>query len=728
MGNLCAGGPSEAPSRQNVPLMTEYDEESESNIRGGAHKMRGGAQAVTPTSTATSIIDPLFTPTGAIIGGILIVLLAIAIAGMAATGFGISVGYFDNIKNGVPCNKNKVDTYSLSERYPDSNKSDWLTQSRDFYSSSHNPHLPNLGSNVQRATGFCPAGVSSFSTGSNNIGVTVTPTVSQDLGMMFFADHGVVGTHLGTTIYGVNLSTCVLKWSVTLQDLTAQTSPVPGGNDPDGIDNPMADVFSSLQLVSNRFKGNPVIVFADMGTGMYYNQSMCDTLQTCGARLFVLDTMTGALFVRTLIKETSPIVVNYTRWSDEVTMSPQVYREIAYVGTTSNETYTVVDTGLLDFYGVYAGINIYDGTIMFIDTVNNAFQTNDGNIGSGFAGTPPIDIESNLILFGVTNALNYSESVAACLAAGNSRYVCQDGLNNNQLFAIDAADAITQGTATITQWRWSPFGADAWNAACLTDSVNPCPSFAGPYFGYFAGSMIIQNQCGQRFVISIGQSGSLYSNTVNDGSRQWITYLGPTSNATATYGMSFDGTNIWVTIGNLDKKSYLTLDGVKRCDSFWAKVNAWTGVLEDIIPVPCSRASVDCPAIVPDPWLTGFFPTNVLDFSNRGHARNGSAVRCPTTSPTDDRQGAFGATAVGSIITTNKLMFAGSFSGHMHVYGLDGNYIASLEQCATGIIFGGASIAKLNDGKTLLSYGCGYGNGPYEGRFGDNRIIMLQVA
>lgn len=219
----------------------------------------------------------------------------------------------------------------------------------------------------------------------------------------------------------------------------------------------------------------------------------------------------------------------------------------------------------------------------------------------------------------------------------------------------------------------------------------------------------------------------MYTNDAQTGLRRWSTYLGPSSNQTATYGMSFDGTYIWTALGNLDKKSYLTLDGTKRCDSMWIKVNAWTGEIADIIPVPCSRASADCPDIVADPFLMVYYPTNILDFSNRGPEKAGAAVACPTTDPLDARQGSFGATAVGPVITTNHLMLAGSFSGHMHAYDLKGNYVASLSQCNTGIVFGGASASLMDDGSTLLSWGCGYGTGPYPATFGDNELKMIRV-
>ncbi len=687
------------------------------------------------TTAPTAVATPstiLGIPAGWLFGGFLGgLLLAVAIAlGIAA--FGIVMANLDNIENRYECSKTEIDLYSLYERYPDVNTSDWLTQSRDLYSSSYNGHLGDLGSDIKRAVGFCPGSVNSIASTADGVGITGTPTISQDLGMVFFADHGLVGAHTGVTIHAVDLTTCVAVWSATLTALTTQTLAT-SVNDVDGVDNPLADIYSSLQIVRNDTNGF-VVVFGDMGTGAYYNFTMCEVLAagSCGSRIFVLDATTGELLHRTLIIEAVASVTNYTRQSDAIRMSPMIYRGQAYFGTTSNQTYDVVTTDTINFYSLIGSVNINSGAITMLEPVLNAAGSiiANGNFGAMMDGTPPIDIDADLVIYGSGRLLNQSTTIAQCLQLpGRNRINCMPyGLNSNQLFAHSIYDTVTSG-ATNAQWRYSPYGVDAWNADCITGTSPNCPTEAGPAYAYGTGSVIIKNECGQRFVVSMGQSGTLYSNDAQTGDKQWTTYIGPSSNETATYGLSFDGNSIYFALGNLEKKSYLTLSGVKRCDSMWVKVNAWTGQIQNIIPVPCSRASADCVAdIIPDPFLAGIIDPLFLTFADRGTERAAAAVYCPTTDVTDLRQGAFGATAVGSVITTNKLMLAGSFSGHMHVYGHRGNYITSLAQCDTGIVFGGASIAQLNNGQVVAAWGCGYGTGPYLGSFGDDELRIMRVA
>ncbi len=647
---------------------------------------------------------------------------------------GYSLGYIqdhkDDIQNGVPCDPNTVFQYSLTQRFPDASRSDWRTQSHDLYSSSHNGHISNLKSNIRNAVGFCPGIIDHVNATIGGVGVTVTPTIDSGHNVMWFSDHGISGSHLNVTIYAYNLADCSLRWSARLYDLTSKVvNPTGFGNDPDGIDNPFADVYSSMQITDLKVNVNfpvRILVFGDMGTSKYYNNSMCDSVN-CGARVFFLNPLSGALNRRFLVRETTPSVTNYTRQADSIPSSPRLYRDVVYVGTSSNQSFTVVEDGLLNFYGVLAGIDINRGSgLLFANSILSADRLADGNLGVGIEGTPPVDVDSDLIIYGTTYDLNQSSDITTCLTT-NPHFACTDDTNNNALLSYNTDNAVTEMDMSRPQWRYSPYGADAWTAGCLTGTASPCPVEAGPYYGYFAGSTIIQNECGQRYVISVGQSGTLYSNDVTTGARKWSTYLGPSSNQTATYGMSFDGWSIWLTLGNLDKKSYLTLDGTKRCDSMWVKVNAWTGEIDNIIPVPCSRASSECGVIVPDPFLEVYYTADILDFSNRGTEKAGAAVYCPTTAVGDLRQGEFGATAVGPVITTTDLMFAGSYSGHMHAYDLNGNYVTSLSQCETGIVWGGASISKLTNGRTLLSWGCGHGTGNIPATFGDSQVKMLSV-
>ena len=650
----------------------------------------------------------------------------IAIAGLVGAAMLWSKWSIINDDLPYQCDSEGVDKYSLNGRVPDASSKDWKMQSRDYASSAHNGHV---SMNPKHTKPGCD-GINYFLTTTDGVGVTVTPTYSSALDMLFFADHGDGVTHEGVTLYGVQGSSCTQLWSKTLTALGSQTSPAPKGNDATGVDNALADLSGSLQIAQNE-TGGWVIVFGDMGTSALYNLSACEATvdPTCGARVYVLDATTGDLLVRTLIVEDTPVVTNYSRQSDMIRDSVMVYQGVAYFGTSSNQTYDVLTTDVLNFYALYGGVDINSGDILSLESVNDATQITAGNLGSMIDGTPVVDVDGGMVYYGSAYALNQTASVSDCLAAGGTRKDClETGMNNNQLFAVPVT------VPTSVQWRSSPYGVDAWNEACELGDGAPCPTEHGPGFAYSTGSMIIKNQCGQRFVISVGKSGTLYSNDATSGSRVWTTYLGPSSNETSTFGMSFDGSHIFLPLGNLQKKNYLTLSGVLRCDSMWVKVDAWTGEISEVVPVPCSRSSAECIAlngdeITPDPALSGYFSANILNYGNRGTQKNGDAMPCfQSEIPADIRDTAqYGAIAVGPVITNGKYMFAGSFTGHVHVYQKSNMHkITSLERCSTGVVFGGPSLFKMASGENFISYGCGYGSEYIPASLGDNEVMLLR--
>src|SRR6185436_2100039 len=87
---------------------------------------------------------------------------------------------------------------------------------------------------------------------------------------------------------------------------------------------------------------------------------------------------------------------------------------------------------------------------------------------------------------------------------------------------------------------------------------------------------------------------------------------------------------------NYLNRPYLTLEGERRCDSFWASVDAWTGEIAWITPAPCSRPSSLCDPISPDTFLAGILPASTLNFDERRPERNAAhAFACPDAG--DDR-------------------------------------------------------------------------------------------
>lgn len=670
------------------------------------------------------------------------VLISMLIAALVLAAW--SVAWIKDNDN-LQCGATTVNQFSLSRRYDDSERTDWRSFSRDLQSSAHNPHLSGVGGDaIRRVMGACANGDTEFLVSGTN-GVSATITMDVDTNMLFVADNGVSSTPtaIAARLYGVTINPaggCTITWTKTVESLGSQISsvavPVKGNDGSVGFSNPMAKVANSLVVTRNE-TGGLILVFGDTGTSSYYNFTMCNSSSPnpCGARVYGIEATTGQLIWRSIVTEATPTVTGYLRQADQIEGSAKVWGSYAWFGVSTNQSYDVVTTSTIDFYARYFAVDINSGAIMVNSPVNSAAQIAAGNLGAAIKSAPAVDPYHDYLIYGTSHLLNQSQAVYDCLAAGYSRKYClEDGINSNQLFAIIGVPTVPPAATAV--WRKSPYGIDAWNDDCLTSPVGPsCPGNHGPRFGYDTAPIVIANECGQTYTITIGNSGTLYANEVgtSGGTPLWTTYIGPSGNNNTDNGISFDGKNVYFAVSNTEKKSYLTLDGTLRCDSFWASVNAWTGEIRWIQPTPCSRASSECPAIVADSWLlaSGAFSEETLTFTDRGPQKDGDAVAC-FGDPDDDIRNipSIGSVAIGPVVTTTKLVFGGSFSGHMHVLASsDGKLVTSLSRCTTGIVYGGASVGVMQNNEKLIAYGCGYNIGIYSGHptYGSTQVKVLRI-
>lgn len=669
---------------------------------------------------------------------------------LAPVALGIAIAALVKVDDiSTECNNEKPNLYALESRFDDSFRTDWRSFSRDLQSSAYNPHFKGVDSGtMKKLIGACPGGITQFFV-SGTMGVSVTVTLDSDTNMLFLADNGISSSpdNIQARIYGVNLTTCAIVWSKTVTSLGSQIStfgaPVGGNDGTVGVTNPMAKISTSLVATRNE-TGGLILVFGDTGTSAFYNTSLsCYSIipNPCGARVYAIEALTGQLIWRNIASQDVVYLgpypypfSNYSRQSDTIKASMKVYQSFIYFGIATTQTSEVVKTGELDFFARYFTININTGILSQTPSVNSVSQIQNGNLGAAINGAVAVNPFNDLVIFGTSFLLNQSDSVTSCLAAGYTRKFClENGINSMQLFALRALPV--ELPIESTAWRYSPFGASSFNDECLTTPKGSlCPPNNGPPFSYSTGPIVIANECGQTFVASMGNSGTLYFNEGSiSGKLIWSTYIGPANNNSKdiNYGISFDGQKIYVTVSNLDKKSYLTLNGVLRCDSFWAAVDATSGTIDWISPTPCSRASSECPAIVPDPWLlqAGNFPLSVLDFSNRGPIKYGDAVKCFGNQTIDSRNvPSIGSTAIGPVVTVPGFMFGGSFSGHMHVLdSSNGNLVTSLSRCTTGIVYGGASVGVMKNNEKIITWGCGYGTDGYPSTFGSTEVKVLRV-
>jgi hypothetical protein len=709
MGGVFSGGPSEAPVRHQRLINEDIEDEDDDEVkmRGGAQKSDvGGATAGAATGTAAGL------STGATAG---MILLSIVLGVFAVIGFIGAVMLWSQWSALMDlegeCNVNAVDKYTITRQFPDVTNPGWPTWSRDRQSSRYNPHISADTSQIMSIRGACAGGLNSFNV-STDVGISTTNTISYELGLIFSVTWGYQnGTGSLVLAYDPN---CTIVWQHLASDYASQTGV--GGNDGNvGVTNPYTTVRTSPTIVTNR-TGGINLIFGDLGTTKLYNNSWCtNNVTTCGARVYLVEALTGTLLARTLVTEGADAYNNYNRQSDIITSSPQINADSAYFGMSSSQSGDVVRTGIINFYGRYFEIDINNLAILNIVRTTSDAQIAAGNFGSSvWDSSPPIDIKGKQIFFGTSNNYNYSESVIACLLAGHSRLYCaEDGINDDSFMAVSTVNF-------ERKWINSPLGVDAWQTACvLPYPLNvTCPQEHGPDYDFGTGCTVVENECGQRYVVCLEKSGVLWSWEVDTGALKWRRYVGPGSYLVPNWGPSYDGENIYISIGNKNNVNFLMKDGTLRCDGFWAAVNAFTGKLAWTTAVPCSRSSADCIAlnngtIAADPFLLDTIPLADLLYLDRYPIKEGPALTC-YGDPADDFRNdvlAGAASASGGIITTHNFMFAGDYTGHMNIFDKrNGHIIKKLTRCDQGIIYGSASIGIIQStGQQILTYGCGYG-------------------
>lgn len=680
---------------QSEPLIEE-----EGGSGGQAETSGAGSGATAGAATGSA--------TGWILGFMLAVALVLAIA--AFVGSVMLWTQWNKINElETECNAFKVNEFSNARQFPDVTDLGWNSWSRDRRASRYNPHISADTGDIYAARGACAGGLTGFNV-STEVGISTTISISHELGLLFAVTWGDQdGTNSRLIAFD---SDCTIVWSQLMSDLAAETG-VGGTDGNTGVTNPFTTSRTTPTIVTNRTGGINLII-ADMGTTAYYNNSFCtnNVSDLCGARVYSVEALTGQLLWRTLVRETSPIA-GYNHQSDIITSSPAISGRAAYFGMSSSQSGDVIRTGILNFYGRYFSIDINNGDILNIARTTSDAQIVAGNYGSSvWDSSPPIDIKGQRIFFGTSNNYNYSESVIACLQAGHSRKFCmEDGIVDDSMFGVSMINF-------ERQWIESPFGVDAWQTACIAPyPLNAtCPALHGPDYDFGSGCNVIENECGQRFVICLQKSGILWSFDADTGENEWRTYVGPGSYLINCWGTAFDGQNIYLSIGNHNNQNYLLKDGTLRCDAFWAAVNAWTGQIVWTTAVPCSRSSADClalngnVAITPDSFLEGIIEPQYLNFSDRYPIKMAPAADCYTGDDVRNDPTLGAATATGGVIVTDNFMFAGDYTGHMNVFAKDnGHIIKKLDRCETGIIYGSASIGIMPTGEQILTWGCGYG-------------------
>jgi len=441
-----------------------------------------------------------------------------------------------------------------------------------------------------------------FTTGAD---VSATPTVAGDA--VFFPDWA-------GNLFAVNKHTGQLIWSHQISDYDG----APG----------------ALSRSSPVVHGNELIVGDIPGRFVLHN----------GANLIAIDRATGAL--RWITSVDSHV-------SAQITGSPVVFRDVVYVGVSSQEEGFALAGAAYPcctFRGSVVALNANTGQLLWKTYVMPDNGGQPGGYSGGAIWQPPaIDPIRGQLYIGTGNNYSAPASVLQCqqeaIAVGDPNTAnCAPA---NDLF--DSALALDLADGHI---RWSKrlWNYDVWTVPCIVPgSQNLCPSPAGPDYD-LGGS-------GPNFLlgrVGFGQKSGIYWTLNPDtGDIRWSTQVGPGGGTGGIqWGSATDGRRIYAAISNNNFVPYTLFPSGQQINwGFWSAVDVHTGKLL---------------------WQTAD----------------------PTA----------GATDSGAVSVANGVMYVGSESGYMY----------ALEAATGRILWSFASGGSVIDGPSIvdgvLYWGSGYAN------------------
>ena len=584
----------------------------------------------------------------------------------------------------------------------------WPSWGRDIEDTNFNPRVQDIKrSNVHKLD------VRWRKDTNGTVGVSSTPT-TDGKGKVYVTDwHG--------NVWCLDEEDGSEIWRVRLPDITG---------DP-------ASVSRTSATLAKTHTGREVVILGDQGTPtLFQNFTFCAMNPgACGASMYAFDRFTGDLVWRVVV-DAQPSAI--------ITASPTIYGQWIYCGVSSTES------ALAAFVPGYPCCS-FRGSFFAQDVSTGVMKWRHWNIPAGgeysgatsWGSSPAVDPEDSSVYFGTSNLYSQPARISACLMTpGNTPYDC--------LEPEVLCDALIKVDMFTGERKWArPFhGVDAWNVDCNPGAgpnggVN-CPQPTGPDYDVGHGPILYKNACGEKVVAVVQKSGIVWNVDAATGETNWRTAAGPGSTLQNTWGSSFDGKRIYMSHGNFDRKGYLTLEGELQCDGHWIAVDAFTGKVEWITPVPGSRPSSQCPDPSIDPTLTHILSDDEQLFTDRTgndndddhhDYRRGRDISEDekhiarmmanddgfvhpdlerhletyrhTREVEDIRDSPLFATAHGSVNAIRGVVFGGAMTGYMYAFDSRNGEIKWSFRCPTGSVYGGAAIDEHE--KDTVYWGCGYG-------------------
>jgi polyvinyl alcohol dehydrogenase (cytochrome) len=382
-----------------------------------------------------------------------------------------------------------------------------------------------------------------FTTGGN---VSATPTVSGDT--LYFPDWA-------GNLYAVDKDTGKLIWSHQISDYDGSSG--------------------AISRTSPAIHGKDIIV-GDMEANFLLDN---------GTSIMAIDRKTGTLRWITRV-DSHPAA--------KITGSPVVFRDVIYVGISSEEeTFALAPL----FNATYACCT-FRGSVVALDanTGKILWKTytvpDNGGQPGGYSGgpvwqPPAIDPARHQLYVGTGNNYSVPQSVLDCEAQALANNPPGDCAAPDDHFDSALALDLTDGHIRWSQ-RLLPY--DVWTVACIYPGAGYlCPSPAGPDYDVGgSGPNLV------RGIVGFGQkSGVYWALSPNDGKILWSTQVGPGGSVGGIqWGTATDGRRIYAAITNKDGATYTLIpDGQEITWGAWSALDAVTGKLIWQTPDPTSGAA-----------------------------------------------------------------------------------------------------------------------------------------
>lgn len=357
--------------------------------------------------------------------------------------------------------------------------------------------------------------------------------------------------------------------------------------------------------------------------------------------------------------------------------------------------------------GMYGSINIVNSSVEWMNPTITTMRVSEGYSGAGVWFQPVLDVETDTLIVTTGNTYSRPTSVDLCLGGADPYSCLENGVDTDAVIAVNRWTGVKKWVAHLQ-------GIDTWNVDCLFGNANGnCPWVSARPDYDVLGAQIVDLGDDKKGVFAMQKSNVAWMLDFNTGDKIWNSLPGGDVGTTlASWGcaVDYDNEQIICPSANYLHRSYLDLDGVKRCDGFWSSMDIQTGEIKHLLPIPGSRSGDECVDTLRD------FEIDHITIDN--DPSDPTDLPIPAMSYFAPYNNRTTSLAHGRVVYANGVVYAGSANGIM--YFLDHDDLSVKHEFSTGsTIYGGASIVSPN----RVAFGTGYDR--IDGRFNSTTGAMI---